>query len=388
LELQQKHYKMANVTLRNKKIANDKLSLYLDYYPAIINSKTGKETRREFLKLKIYANPKNDLEKLHNKETIEFAELIRAKRLIQVHNKEYGFKDNANFNVNFVAFYDTIIDDYMNKGNYNNYLTWRASLKYFIVFAGNKLHTHQLSLLHVKKYREFLLKTKNLRTKKDRLKINTASSYYKKFIFVLKQAYKQNFILTNLALHVDYIKEEETHREYLTEEELGVLWKTKLENEKIKHMAIFSALTGLRFGDIINLTWGKIYRDTHQGFYVQLTEQKTRNVNNHPISDTAYNILKKQSTETGSIFIDIKYSQISRPLKKWIEDAGIHKKISFHNFRHSYATLQLANGTDIYTVSKLLGHKNISTTQIYTKVMDKNKVEAANRINLNLDGLS
>jgi len=94
-----------------------------------------------------------------------------------------------------------------------------------------------------------------------------------------------------------------------------------------------------------------------------------------------------QASRKGKIFVGIKYSQIVRPLKKWIEDSGINKKISFHNFRHSYATLQLANGTDIYTVSKLLGHKNVSTTQIYTKVMDKNKIEAANRINLNLDGL-
>ena len=62
-------------------------------------------------------------------------------------------------------------------------------------------------------------------------------------------------------------------------------------------------------------------------------------------------------------------------------------KISFHNFRHTYATLQLANGTDLFVVSKLLGHKNIATTQIYTKVMDKNKIAAANRINLGLNGL-
>ncbi|GAL82477.1 tyrosine type site-specific recombinase [Algibacter lectus] len=153
-------------------------------------------------------------------------------------------------------------------------------------------------------------------------------------------------------------------------------------------MAIFSSLTGLRFIDIKNLTWEKIYQDKHLGNYVQLREQKTGNINNHPISESAYGILKLQESTTGIIFKDIKYSQIVRPLKNWIEKAGINKKISFHNFRHSYATLQLANGTDIYTVSKLLGHKNISTTQIYTKVMDKNKVGAANRINLDLDGLS
>ena len=77
----------------------------------------------------------------------------------------------------------------------------------------------------------------------------------------------------------------------------------------------------------------------------------------------------------------------SNPSIKRTTASGIKKKISFHNFRHSYATLQLANGTDIYTVSKLLGHKNVTTTQIYTKVLDKNKIEAANRIKLNLDGI-
>ena len=128
--------------------------------------------------------------------------------------------------------------------------------------------------------------------------------------------------------------------------------------------------------------------DSHQGYYIQLREQKTGNIQNHPISGSAANILSEQESKEGQIFTDIKYSQITRPLKKWLLEAGIHKKISFHNFRHSYATLQLANGTDIYTVSKLLGHKNLSTTQIYTKVMDENKVKAANRINLDLDGLS
>lgn len=379
---------MVNVTVRKKKIADNKFSLYLDFYPPIINPNSGKETRREFLKLKIHAFPKSDLEKSHNKETIEFAELIRSKRLIQLRDKEYGFKENVNLNTNFIAFYEIIVERYLNKGSYNNYLTWKASKNYFTVCFGNTISTHQLSLLHLKKYRKFLLETKNLRTKKGRLAINTASTYYKRFIFVLKEAYKENFLDFNLALNAEYIKEEETHREYLTEEELGVLWRTDIKIDIIKHMAFFCALTGLRFVDIKNLKWEKVYTDKHQGNYIQLKEKKTANIYNHPISNTAYSILKMQSSTSGEIFRNIKYSQIVRPLKKWIEDSGINKKISFHNFRHSYATLQLANGTDIYTVSKLLGHKNVSTTQIYTKVIDRNKIEAANRINLDLDGLS
>lgn len=379
---------MINVTLRHKKLANDRLSLYLDYYPSIVDPKTGKETRREFLKLKIFAHPKTELEKAHNKETIEFAELVRSKRLVQLRDKEYGFKENVVVNVDFMAFYELVIEDYLNKGSYNNYLSWKASKKYLEACFGKKLSGSNLNPSHLKKYREFLLSTKNLRTKKDKLAINTASSYYKKFVMVLKEAYKKNLLEVNLALHADYIKEEETHREYLTEEELGVLWKVPIKKEIIKHMAFFSALTGLRFSDIEKLHWKEVFKDKYQGHYVQLREKKTKKIYNHPISETAYNILKLQNTDNEKVFQGVKYSQITRPLKKWIEDSGINKSISFHNFRHSYATLQLANGTDIYTVSKLLGHKNVSTTQIYTKVLDKNKVEAANRINLDLNGLS
>jgi site-specific recombinase XerD len=78
-------------------------------------------------------------------------------------------------------------------------------------------------------------------------------------------------------------------------------------------------------------------------------------------------------------------SWISKPLSRWIEAAGITKHITFHCFRHTYACLQLSNGTDLYTVSKMLGHTNIRTTQIYSKVEDEKKEQAADAIKLNLD---
>ena len=93
---------MVNVTVRTKKAANNMFSLYLDYYPSIINPKTGKESRREFLKLKIHQIPKSELQKSHNTETLHLAELIRAKRLVQLRNREYGFKENINLDVKVV----------------------------------------------------------------------------------------------------------------------------------------------------------------------------------------------------------------------------------------------------------------------------------------------
>ena len=73
---------------------------------------------------------------------------------------------------------------------------------------------------------------------------------------------------------------------------------------------------------------------------------------------------------------------INYPLKKWIKQAGIMKHITFHCFRHSYAVIQISLGTDIYTVSKMLTHKNVSTTQIYADLVNLKKRETAEKISL------
>ena len=70
------------------------------------------------------------------------------------------------------------------------------------------------------------------------------------------------------------------------------------------------------------------------------------------------------------------------PLKQWIAEAGIRKHITFHSCRHSYAVIQISLGTDIYTVSKMLTHKNVTTTQIYADLVNSKKRETANKISL------
>ena len=378
---------MATVSLRQKPIANGRASLYLDFFPEIISAKTGKPTRREFLKIYIYLKPKNEVEKTHNKSILEFANLVRAKRLTQIKDKEFGFKENITYNVDIIEFYNSIVEEYYNNGTDSNHSSWNASFNYYKAFAGNRLQSHFLNDEHVRKYRNFLLKTTNLRTGKGNLSVNTASSYFKNFASVLKRAYKKSIIEKDLASEIVFIKEEQTYREYLSQEELEILWDTPCDMPKLKHMAIFSALTGLRFVDVKALPFSNIYNDKHQGSYIKLREKKTGNLFNHPISQSVLDIINLQPKDNSLVFGDVKYTDIGRPLKKWLMDSGITKKISFHNFRHTYATLQLANGADIYTVSKLLGHKNVATTQIYTKVIDSNKIIAANRINLKLDGL-
>jgi len=80
-------------------------------------------------------------------------------------------------------------------------------------------------------------------------------------------------------------------------------------------------------------------------------------------------------------------SWISRPLKVWIEASDIKKHVTFHCGRHSFASLLLENGVDIYTIKNLMGHTNVRTTQIYTHIVNEKKEKAANTLhidNLNL----
>ena len=104
-----------------------------------------------------------------------------------------------------------------------------------------------------------------------------------------------------------------------------------------------------------------------------------------PISEQAFNLLGERQEPKAKVFEGLYYSaHTNLHLFKWITKAGIIKDITFHCFRHTFATLQLSNGTDIYTVSKMLGHRELKTTQVYAKIIDQTKRNAANKIQLDL----
>lgn len=79
-----------------------------------------------------------------------------------------------------------------------------------------------------------------------------------------------------------------------------------------------------------------------------------------------------------------RFPHMRKMFRKWISDAGIEKHISFHCFRHSFATNQLTLGTAITTVSKLLGHRDLKTTMVYAKVVDSAKREAVDKLKLDI----
>lgn len=370
------------VTVREKKIAGGRKSLYLDFYPPIILPDTGKPTRREFLGLYVFERPKSDSEKNQNKETRQLADSIRAKRQVELQAGVYGFWNQTKRRTDFLAYFRNLAE--ARKDSQSNYENWMSAYNYLESFTKGHCTIGDIDERFCADYRDFLLNSPSLKRNKNRLAQNTAMSYYDKFRAALKQAFNEKLIAENPARQVKGIKETETQREFLTLEELQALAGTECDLPELKRAALFSALTGLRWSDIEKLVWSEIQSSESNGCYIRFTQKKTKGAETLPISEQAFQLLGERGGPNENIFKGLKYSAwLNLKLAQWVMRAGITKQISFHCFRHTFATLQLTLGTDIYTVSKMLGHKELKTTQIYAKVIDKKKVEAANKIKLN-----
>ena len=284
---------------------------------------------------------------------------------------------------NFIEYFDEITDKRHAKSSESIIVNWRRVYELLKIFAGDYLPFSRIDNRMAEEFRVFLLSAPCGGTKSGTISRNTASTYFSIFKAALKQAFVDGYLAVDLSAKIKGIQEQESRREYLTVEELNTLAATPCERDVLKRAALFSALTGLRHCDIQKLQWKEIQIDGEQT-RLNFTQQKTKGVEYMPISEQALQLCGEQGKPNQLVFEDLPDpSWISRPLKKWIETAGITKKITFHCFRHSYATLQLSSGTDIYTVSKMLGHTNVKTTQIYAKVVDEKKNKAAQAIKLN-----
>ncbi|MBD2752477.1 site-specific integrase [Spirosoma validum] len=373
---------MIKVHLRKKPISNGRTSLYLDYYPAIPHPDTGKPTRREFLGMYLFNRPKTPADKEQNAEALALAETIRAKRQIDVQMGAYGFLSKRQRMACFVEYFEQLAA----KRKGSNADNWTSALYYLQDFTGGTLRFSDLTPYKCESFKSFLLTAQNRRNG-DALATNSAVAYFGKFKAALKQAFKEGLLAIDLSTRVEGIRPDETYREYLTLEELQALARTDCPAmPQLKQAGLFSALTGLRYSDIEALTWGQIRHDAVNGYVIHFTQQKTKGVEVIPISEQAVLVLGARLSDDQPILSGLQYSAtLNKVLRRWAAEAGIKgKHLSFHCFRHTYATLQLSLGTDIYTVSKMLGHRELKTTQIYTKIVDQAKRDAADKIKISL----
>lgn len=360
------------VTLRQRE-KNSQKSLYLEYYHK------GKR-QYEYLRLYLASKPKTREQREQNKKTLELAETIRAKRQIEIQNGIFGINDLERLNSNFLTYFEILAEK--RKESDGNYGNWISTLKHLKKFPKGNVRFSDITKHWLDDLKYYLVH--EAQTKGDcRLSQNTCSSYYNKVCTALKEAVKDGYLQRNPAEEVDGIKDAEVKKEFLTLDELQKVAKTHCEMPVIKSAFLFSSLTGLRFSDIEKLTWQEIQHSDENGYYIRFKQKKTKGQETLPISADAIQLLGDRKAGDDKVFTDLTYNAYNnQKITEWMVRAGIEKHITFHCARHTYATLQLSLGTDIYTVSKLLGHKSLKTTEVYAKIIDEKKKEAANKIKL------
>jgi len=360
------------VTLR-KREKRGSISLYFDYY--------HKGRRHyEYLRLYLILKPRTPEDRAMNKKTLQLAESVRAKRQIEIQNGVFGFNDSERINTSFLFYFKVLAEK--RKASEGNYGNWNSTLKHLGKFKKAKVNFADIDKNWLEDFKDYLVNEVKTKSGKP-LSQNSCLSYFNKVKAALKQAVKDGIISKNPALHVEGIKEAESQREFLTLEELQKISKTKCDIPVFKNAFLFSALTGLRFSDIQKLTWAEIQHSDENGYYIRFQQKKTKGQETLPISEDAFNLLGNRGLTGNKVFQDLTYSDFNnQKLREWMIRSGIEKDITFHCARHTHAVLQLSLGCDIYTLSKLLGHKSIKTTEVYAKIIDQKKIEAANRIKL------
>ncbi len=373
---------MTTVYVRKRKGANGKMHLYLDYYPPVFNPITRVSRRHESLGMFVYEDPKNQMEKNYNDETMKLAEAVRCKRSIAVMNNDLGFIEESFADKDFLEFFE-YVSRHKDK-------SWTFSRAYFSKFMNGKCRFKDLTIQLAEDYKMWLInglyvdpKSEDKRKRKP-LNNNTISKYYTIFRAVLRLAYRGKCIRENINEHLENIPLKKTRREFLTVEEIIKLSRTECMYDVLKQASMFSILTGLRISDIRTLEWKHICEAPDGKPCIRKRIEKTDTEETIFISEQALAYCGERK-ESGLIFEGLRPGIIDYAVKRWVEAAGIQKKISFHCFRHTYATLLVTQGVDIYTVSRQMTHTNVKTTQVYLHMVDrKGRLAAENTVIDNL----
>ena len=377
------------VKLRYKALKDGNQSIYLDCYVNGI---------REYKFLSLYLRPETSREnKLWNREQLRLANAIKAQYIIDIQNGEYGFKDrNRSRKLNFITYCEEMAAEYEANGQNSCAVLMRSAIKRMTDYKGKNItfnHIDKDFLIGFIEYLNSDIRDFDKAAKDKNRKPKPLSNVYKEALFArimvaLNKAERDGIILKNPGKDIDRKLKphsEQKTRCYLTLEEIQKIIETEYKPDNdIKSAFLFCCFSGLRYSDVSKLTWKEITVSQDGYAQIETTMQKTGKSITIPLSDNALKWLPERegSLPENRIFYKLpdQVNNADVRLRTLIKKAGISKHVTFHVARHSFATLTLTYGADLYTVSKLLGHANIRTTQVYAKIVDESKRRAVNLI--------
>lgn len=363
------------IRLRMKDLSNGNKSLYLDLYRA------GK---RSYEYLKMYLIPETDYNaKMQNQATLTAANAIKSKRIIEMINSEAGIKQEADTpKVYLLEWMETYMESQAKRGKKD-----RSQIKKAIdilkAYGAETVTMDMIDKPFCQGYINYL--TTEYHPKGKTVSNFTIHTYYQVVNGALNAAVRADILRENPFNKIsssEKIHKPESKREYMTIDEVRSLIKTPTSNEAVKGAYLFSCFCGLRISDIKGLTWENVYCDSGQ-YHLEVMMQKTKSPLYLPLSSEALKWLPERGNKSGKekVFKLPSSAGINKLLKTWAQKAGVSKHITFCTARHTFATMMLTLGADLYTTSKLLGHTDMRTTQIYAKIVNRKKDEAVNLVN-------
>ena len=363
------------VRLREKELANGVRSLYLDIY---VNGK------RSYEFLKLYLIPEtNPQAKVQNENTMRAANTIKLNRILEITNNKAGLKNTSiRAKILLKDWMETFRQAQEQKGVKDQKLihnTVHALTAYYINVAMRDVNRDYIIGL------TNFLRNDYRSPRGKKLKDYSVINYLGCLRNALNMAVREDVIADNPIMKLsaqDKVKAPESQREYLTTEEVQKLEETDSPYPHIKQAFLFACYTGLRCSDVRSITWGKIVKDGEK-YRLHTVMFKTKRPFYIPLSKKAMQWMPERGDKTDDdlIFENIPVQVNTKLyLQPWLDKAGITKPITFHCSRHTFGTMMLTLGADIYTTSKLMGHTKVEVTQIYAKIINKKKDDAVSLI--------
>lgn len=353
-----------------KPLKNGNKALYLRRYIAHTQSKGYVYEKLDGLFLIDDKKGKDKSAKERNNQALQVASLMKCERIKEYMNEKVGIKKKA---------------EAMQPPSTIRCYT-------LIIYKGETVKMSQLDKTFCEGFVTYLANAMTIgfeipkrgQHHQKKLAKGTARLYFNSSVTALNEAVREGIISENPNR---LLKKEEkklvckndSNRPHLNIEEIKTLIRTPCKNAAVKKAFLFACFCGLRVSDVKTLKWSDIRKET-DGICISKKMIKTKQVVTIPLSENALAWMpsKGNAKLDDLVFCLPSYFTINYQIKQWAKEAGLEKNITFHVARHTFATTLLTMGADLYTTSKLLGHQNIKTTQVYAEVVNKKKVETVN----------
>lgn len=356
-----------SVTVRKRKNLDGTTTLRLDIYH---NGQRYFETLKN-LKLD---KPTNPIAREMNKDLLRQAEAIRTARAAELDAGNYGLVSDKGKRTLVTAW----LNDYVTHYSKKDKRVMSAAITEFNQFLkdqrkGNITFSALTSNI-METFVDFL---------NDKHEGEGASTYYRRLKKAIRQAYKNRLMRENI---LDFVEKKPNaaaeKKDTLTTDEIKTLLDHPVQSAEVRKAVIFSLCTGLAWIDVKGLKWRQInFKDKK---LKQSKRSKTGVPIITPLNDTAIKILGEAGSPDETVFDLPTANGANKTLKAWVKRAGIDKKITWHNLRHSAGTNLAFAGTDILTIAKILAHKSIRHTQRYIDASAEMKITATDKLNIEL----